>query len=226
LTAQGIDETRIHIIPHPPMRLSEADPNVMASVADPHLPRILFFGTLRPYKGFDSLVEACLQLWGAGLQFELAVAGKAFFDIGPLLTRIESAGYAGRLVLDLGFLKETRLDAHLRKADILAFPYRHIDSSGAFLSALHYGKATVASNTGMFAEFPRNAAGELPVALAEAGNASALAEALLPLIESPAKRQAAGERARILGTRLGDWKDMAVQTVKVYDAAIAARAAR
>jgi glycosyltransferase involved in cell wall biosynthesis len=39
----------------------------------------------------------------------------------------------------------------LRKSDIIAFPYRHIDSSGAFLSALHYGKAMVASRVGMFA---------------------------------------------------------------------------
>jgi glycosyltransferase involved in cell wall biosynthesis len=226
LIAQGIKADRIHIVPHPPMRLAPASADVMASVSDPALPRILFFGTIRPYKGVDLLAQACRALWRAGLKFELVIAGKPFMDIAPLFARIHRDGYGGNLVFDLGFLKEERLDAHLRKADIIVFPYRHIDSSGAFLSALHYGKAMVASDAGMFRGLPLDDDGEPAVALAEAGQAPALAEALLPLIESAAKRQIAGRRARALAERLGNWEDTAVRTAKVYQAAIARRARR
>jgi glycosyltransferase involved in cell wall biosynthesis len=221
LIRQAIDPALIHIVPHPPMRLAQADAAMLANLPDPALPRILFFGTIRPYKGFDLLVEACLALWKAGHHFELAVAGKPFMDIAPLLAAVGQAGFAGRLILDLGFLKEQRLDAHLRKAHIIAFPYRHIDSSGAFLSALDYGKAMVASNAGMFRGLPADADGEPAVSLVEAGDAPALANALLPLVGSGVAREQAGRRARRLAAKLGDWEDVAVRTARVYEAAIA-----
>lgn len=221
LIAQGISPSVLHVVPHPPMRLKLADAATMADVPDPVLPRILFFGTIRPYKGFDLLVQACLALWKAGLKFQLAVAGKPFMDVQPLFGRVEREGFGGNVLFDLGFLKEDRLDAHLRKADIIAFPYRSIDSSGAFLSALHYGKAMVASDAGMFRSLPLSDDGEPAVALAQAGSAPALAEALLPLIESAAMRQSAGARARALGTHLGNWEDMAVRTAEVYRQAVA-----
>ncbi|QUT04336.1 glycosyltransferase family 4 protein [Sphingobium phenoxybenzoativorans] len=226
LIRQSIDPALIHVVPHPPMRLAQADAAMLDTVPDPVLPRILFFGTIRPYKGFDLLIDACIALWNAGHRFELAVAGKPFMDIGPLLDAVEQAGRKNDLVLDLGFLKEERLDAHLRKADIIAFPYRHIDSSGAFLSALHYGKAMVASNAGMFRGLPADADGEQAVSLVEAGNAHALADALLPLITSGAVRQQAGMRAKGLASRLGDWEDVAVRTAKVYEAAIRRKSER
>lgn len=226
LIAQGVDSGRIHVVPHPPMRLAQADTALMKAIPDPKLPRILFFGTIRPYKGFDLLVQACLALWKAGLRFELAVAGKPFMDVAPLLASLRAEMREGNVLFDLGFLREERLDAHLRKADIIVFPYRHIDSSGAFLSALHYGKAMVASDTGMFRSLPRDADGEPAVALAEVGNVPALADALLPLVESAAKRQEAGARARALAARLGDWEDVAARTARVYEAAIAHRARR
>lgn len=211
LEVRGVDRARIHILPHPPMRLADAMPDDLAAVPDPLLPRLLFFGTIRPYKGVDLLVEACLSLWRAGQRFELALAGKPFMDITPLIEKVRQAGFGDLLIMDMGFLREQRLDAHLRKADILAFPYRHIDSSGAFLSALHYGKAMVASDVGMFATLPDGVANRVPV-----GNVPALAQALLPLIESAAIRQAAGARASAYGETMGDWKDMALRTAAIY----------
>ncbi len=213
LVERGVDPARIHIIPHPPMRLAEAGPDDLAAVPDPVLPRLLFFGTIRPYKGVDLLIEACLSLWRAGRRFELALVGKPFMDIAPLLAKVGAAGFASRLIADFGFLREQRLDAHLRKADILVFPYRHIDSSGAFLSALHYGKAMVASDVGMFAALPEGVAARTP-----AGDAPSLAAALAPLIDDARARQAAGERARAHGAAMGGWKDMALATRAVYRA--------
>ena len=40
----------------------EVDWEPLDAVADPAIPRILFFGTIRPYKGFDLLIDACLSL--------------------------------------------------------------------------------------------------------------------------------------------------------------------
>ena len=219
LERQGVRADRIHVTPHPPMRLSAAGPLDLAAVPDAQLPRLLFFGTIRPYKGVDLLIDACLTLWRAGRRFELVLAGKPFMDIGALLDGVRSAGFGDYVLADLGFLTEQRLDAHMAKADIIAFPYRHIDSSGAFLSALHHGKAMITSDAGMFATLPDDVALRTP-----AGNATALAQALLRLLESAAIRRDMGARACAYGQSMGSWKDMALATIGIYRSVMAARA--
>lgn len=219
LMGQGIDPARIHVTPHPPMRLAPATAADLAAIPAPTAPRLLFFGTIRPYKGVDILIEACLQLWRAGHAFELALAGKPFMDVATLLDAVTQAGFADRFITDFGFLTESRLDAHMLRADMIAFPYRHIDSSGAFLSALHHGKAMVTSDAGMFGQLPDGVA-----VRARAGNVPALAQALLPLIESAAIRHGYGARARDYGNEMGSWKDMAVATIGIYRTILAARA--
>ncbi|WP_298395258.1 glycosyltransferase family 4 protein [Sphingobium sp.] len=219
LVGQGIDPASIHVTPHPPMRLATASAQDLAAIAPPTMPRLLFFGTIRPYKGVDLLIDACLSLWRAGHRFELMLAGKPFMDVAPLIDAVAQAGFADRLITDFGFLTEGRLDAHMARADMLVFPYRHIDSSGAFLSALHHGKAMVTSDAGMFGQLPGGVA-----ACAPAGNAPALAQALLPLIESTAIRQEYGARALAYGEEMGSWKDMAVATIGIYETVLAGRA--
>lgn len=219
LVGQGVDPARIHITPHPPMRLAPATAADLAAIPAPTRPRLLFFGTIRPYKGVDLLIAACLSLWQAGHDFELVLAGKPFMDVAPLLAQVAQAGFADRLITDFGFLPEPRLDAHMAKADIIAFPYRHIDSSGAFLSALHHGKAMVTSDAGMFGLLPEGVATR-----AAAGNAPALAAALLPLVQSAAIRQEQGARARAYGDIMGNWNDMGVATIGIYQTLLAARA--
>jgi len=211
LLAQGHDPAAIHIVPHPPMRLREATPADLAAVPRSPLPRILFFGTIRPYKGLDLLVQACLTLWRDGLEFELAIAGKPFMPVEAFLGAIQGGGFGDHLITDLSFLTEHRLDAHLRAADIMAFPYRAIDSSGAFLSALRYGAAMVTSDAGMFGTLPDDVASRFPV-----GDAAALTVALRQLLTDGNRRQEAGRAALTYGASLGGWDTAAEQTEAAY----------
>ena len=221
LLAQGHDAERIHIVPHPPMKLRDATPADLVAVPRPAVPRILIFGTIRPYKGLDLLVQACLTLGGEGLESELAIAGKPFMPVEPFVGAIHGGGFGDRLITDFGFLTEHRLDAHLRAADILAFPYRAIDSSGAFLSALRYGAAMVTSDAGMFGELPDGVASRFP-----AGDAAALTVALRQLLTDVRRRKEAGDTAQAYGTALAGWDKAAQQTEAAYEAARQAFMAR
>lgn len=218
LVRQGVDSARIHVTPHPPMTLAAANAADMVAVPDAVMPRVLFFGTIRPYKGVDLLVDSCISLWRTGERFELVLAGKPFMEISPLVQSVRAAGFGDRLITDFGFLPEGRLDAHMAKADIIVFPYRHIDSSGAFLSALRHGKAMVTSDVGMFATLPDGVAARVP-----AGDASALAQAISVLVENTTTRRVSGLRAREYGESIGSWKDMAVATINVYRHVLAGR---
>lgn len=225
LLAQGLPLDRIAIVPHPPMRLAPSTQASRAAVPAKKLPRVLFFGTIRPYKGLDLLIDACLWLWRKGARFELAIAGKPFMDVAPMLASVVDAGFGDLLCKDLGFLKEPQLTAWIESADILAFPYRHIDSSGAFLSTLHHGKPTICTDTGLFGSLPRTMDGDAPVVLVPCEDMPALAQSLLPLVESAAIRRDMGARAAALGRRMGDWNEAGSLTVDVYRQAIAARRA-
>lgn len=216
LVEQGI-KTPIHIIPHPPMTLARATAGELADVPASPRPRILFFGTIKPYKGLDLLIAAATALWHEGADFDLAIAGQPFMPIDSLVEALRAAGQGDRLILDLGFLKESRLDAHLRRADILVFPYRHIDSSGAFLSALGYGAAMVTSDCGMFARLPEGSALRFP-----AGDGAALTDVLRTLLRSDEGRRQAGAAALALGTKLGSWDEAAALTEAAYRAAMGA----
>lgn len=214
LLAQGVERARIHLVPHPPMQLASAAPADIAALPSPVVPRILFFGTIRPYKGLDLLLQACLTLWREGLDFELAIVGKPFMPVEPFLGAVHGGGFGHRLITDLAFVTEQRLDAHLRAADILAFPYRAIDSSGAFLSALRYGAAMVTSDAGMFGELPGDVAMRFPV-----GEAGALAAALRPLILDGALRRQNGQAAMAYGKAHDGWGEAALLTEQAYSAA-------
>ncbi|MBO9669420.1 MAG: glycosyltransferase family 4 protein [Sphingobium sp.] len=223
LEGQGVDTDRVHLVPHPPMKLAVATPDDLALVPakTQNVPRILFFGTIRPYKGLDLLVDAAINLWKDGHNFELAIAGKPFMLVEALFGRIRGAGFAHRLITDLGFLPESRLDAHLSRADIIAFPYRAIDSSGAFLSALSYGAAMVTSDAGMFGELGAGEVAQFPV-----GDSAALANALSPLIDDATLRLKLAKAAKTLDARLGGWDQAAAGTERAYEAALSHFAAR
>lgn len=216
LMGQGIAADRIAVVPHPPMQLAPSTEQSRAAVPQPARPRVLFFGTIRPYKGLDILLDACIALWKNGANFELAVAGKPFMDVSPLFNRVRALGFGDYLRTDLGFLEESRLTAWIESADILVFPYRHIDSSGAFLSTLHHGKATICTRTGMIGTLPPDPQGNPAVLLIPPEDAPALAHSLLPLIESAAIRREMGARAAALGQRLGNWNEAGSLTVDVY----------
>ena len=196
------------------MQLAAARPADLAALPASAVPRILFFGTIRPYKGLDLLLQACLTLWREGLDFELAIVGKPFMPVEPFLGAVHGGGFGHRLITDLAFVTEQRLDAHLRAADILAFPYRAIDSSGAFLSALRYGAAMVTSDAGMFGELPGDVTMRFPV-----GEADALAAALRPLIQDEALRQRNGRAAIAYGKAHHGWGEAALLTEQAYLAA-------
>ncbi len=209
----------VHLAPHPPMRLAAARDEDRDAVPASPRPRILFFGTIKPYKGFDLLIDAALALWGEGLDFDLAVAGQPFMPVDPILDRVRRAGRGDRLILDLGFLPEQRLDAHLARADIVAFPYRHIDSSGAFLSALGYGAAMVTSDCGMFGDLADDS-----VARFATGDGAALTARLRALLAAPEERARLGQAGDRLRDSLGSWDRTAALTEAAFaDALVHAR---
>ncbi len=209
LLARGIAAERILLLPHPPLKPLAAP--TAAPAADDRF-TFLLFGTLKPYKGVDVLVEAGLRLARSRRDFLIRIAGQPFFDLAPLRRRIAAAGAESCFAFELGYLPEERLAALLQQAGAVLFPYRKSEGSGALALAASYGKPLLASRVGVFAEPPIAD----HVALAPPEDAEALTALLARLLDDPAWRARLAAACRRLHRALGDWRDYARACLAFY----------
>jgi len=206
----GVDPARIEVIPHGAFdyltRLPEEVP-LPPELSEVTGPVILAFGLLRPYKGTDLLLEAFRRLRGA----ELWIVGMSRMDLAPLR---ELAGRApGRVRFVDRFVPDPEIPAFMRRADVVALPYRNIEQSGVLYTALAFGRPLVLSDVGGFGEL-----GELGAArIVPRDDADALAEALRELLDDPDQRAQLGTEALAAAEGPYSWAEIGRRTIELYD---------
>ena len=115
-------------------------------------PRILFFGLIRPDKGLDVLIEALPAIARQVPEVTLDVVGSPRMPIETLRERARSLGVADRITWDLRFVPEPEVAGVVGRARAVALPYRWIEGSGVFATALAQGVPPVATAVGTFPE--------------------------------------------------------------------------
>lgn len=200
----GIAPERIVLLPHPPLALdAKSSPPATVEPAADHRRDILFFGAIKPYKGVSVLIEAGLAMAARRQDFRITIAGRPFQSLDELRARIEAAGATHAFRFDLDYLPDERLAAYLAAADVVVFPYRDIDGSGALAHAVRFEKPIVASRVGGFAEAPVKD----HVDLVPPEDPQALAATLEGLLDDPARCQLLAGQSRRLETLLPSWPD-------------------
>ena len=214
----GIAPARVEVIPHGPLDYLTALPverPLPPELAGAEGPVILFFGLLRPYKGIDTLLEAFAEVEGA----ELWIAGMPRMPLEPL--EALAARAPGRVRFLPRFVSDPEIPALLRRADVLALPYREIEQSGVLYAGLAFGKPMVLGDVGGFAEFGRRHGA---VRLVPPGDAPALARALTELVVDPAERERLAAATRAVAAGSDGWDAIAARTITPYERLRAARA--
>lgn len=180
LSALGVPEERLRVIPHPVFR------------SDP--PRrddgrtVLAFGTIRPYKGLEDAIAAVDRVPAA----RLLVAGDPRIPLEELRVR---AG--ARAEWRLGYLSPAEILEVLALATVAVFPYRpELDQSGALLEVLGAGIPAVVYDVGGLGEVVgRYGAGRVVAPQDVAALATAIGQ-LLDDEQALAAARAGAERAR------------------------------
>ena len=205
----GVDPDRIRVIHHGAFdyltRLPEEKP-LPPELEGSEGPVILFFGLLRPYKGIDTLLEAFRRVDGA----ELWIAGNPRMDLAPL--RQLAAEAPGRVRFLSRFVEDAAIPALLRRADIVALPYRDVEHSGVLYAALAFGKPLVLSAVGGFPEVAEGGVARL----VPPADAAALATVLAELVSDDAARAELGEAAARAAAGSYSWDETARQTLSLY----------
>lgn len=206
----GLDPDRIRVIHHGAFDYLTRLPE--EKLLPPELegaegPVILFFGLLRRYKGIDTLLQAFRRVRGA----ELWIVGNPRMDLAPLRDLASEA--PGRVRFLTRFIEDTEIPAIMRRADLVALPYRDIEHSGVLYAALAFGKPLVLSEVGGFPEVAEQGAARL----VPPDDPAALASALAELVTDEAARTQLGEAATSAASSTYSWDQAALQTLTLYD---------
>jgi beta-1,4-mannosyltransferase len=114
---------------------------------DPESLVVLFLGNIRPYKGVAELVRAFASIDGRGPELTLVIAGRVHTSSDEAEVQRLIGGRA-RVRFHQGFVPSDRVQVFMAAADIVAFPYREILTSGAVVLAMSFGKACIAPRSG------------------------------------------------------------------------------
>lgn len=115
---------------------------------------LLSFGTIRPYKGVDDLIEAFARIAPDHPEVDLLIAGKPWTAWEPYARLIETHGLQERAHLFLDYIPEDRVRIFFSAADITVLPYRHFDAqSGVCAVAMPYRKPVIVSDAGGLPEW-------------------------------------------------------------------------
>lgn len=168
---------------------------------------ILFFGSIKPYKGLDLLLHAFEQM---RIPAKLRVVG-APRDKAPYLAILANMQKRDCVELDFRFFDNQEIPSLMANASLVVFPYRLIDGSGALLTALAYRKPFIATGVGMFKEL----AGESSPSLVPAGDIDSLASRMDEALTDLSRFQQISDRIR---ESIPGWKEIAGLTVEAYGA--------
>jgi glycosyltransferase involved in cell wall biosynthesis len=205
----GLEPSRVRVIHHGAFdyltRLPAEKP-LPTELEGAEGPVILFFGLLRPYKGIDTLLEAFRQVKGA----ELWIAGNPRMDLEPL--RRLAAEVPGRVRFLTRFVEDAEIPALMRRADVVALPYRDAEHSGVLYAALAFGKPLVLSAVGGFPEVAELGAARL----VPPEDPAALSAVLAELVGDGAARIELGKAAAAAAGGSYSWDEAASQTLALY----------
>lgn len=112
----------------------------------PDVPVLLFFGSVRQYKGVDILLSAFRQAVVVRPDLHLIIAGQP--DTSDDNALLESAKDQQHVHVYNGYIAYEDIWQFYLAADTVLFPYRSITQSAALISAMEFGRAVIVSDVG------------------------------------------------------------------------------
>ncbi len=155
----GIDPERFRVIPHGPYPIGDAAPGEADGppqaepLREPSELTVLFFGTIRPYKGLEHLILAFEQLRrDLALPWKLVVVGETWEGWTLPLELIERSPYRDDIELVNRYVTDQEAAGYFQRADVVALPYLRSSASGPLAIAQACGLPVVVTTVGGLVE--------------------------------------------------------------------------
>lgn len=159
----GLSGLRQEIAPHGPYDHysgdaagSEEFAGARAAVSAPRTPgvtNILFFGTIRPYKGLEDLVAAFDALEADEVAgYRLTIVGETWEGWTLPLVQAAQSRHATRITIVNDYVPDDVVGAAFAHADLVVLPYHRSSSSGPLHVAMSCGLPVVLARVGGLVE--------------------------------------------------------------------------
>ena len=181
---------------------------------DPGNETILFFGTIREYKGLKTLIKATSKLFKEIPNIRLIIAGRPWGKPWKFYTEfINSLQLENNIISRLDYIKSDQIPVFFDAADIVVLPYLHFNSqSGVGLIALARKKPLIVTDVGSLSELILDRDYIVPP-----GNADALYKSMAKAFLSTDELKKMEYDARIMSKKF-EWETIAKKTMKLYEA--------
>jgi glycosyltransferase involved in cell wall biosynthesis len=151
----------IAIVPHGPYDHHPLRPGATPLRAAPRgVCNVLFFGTIRPYKGLEDLVEAFSSLNANEVRgLWLTVVGETWEGWTRPLAMIEASPHRERITVVNRYVTDNETAACFAGADAVVLPYHRSSASGPLHIAMSEGLPVIVTAVGGLAEAAGNYGG-------------------------------------------------------------------
>jgi D-inositol-3-phosphate glycosyltransferase len=181
---------------------------------EPSAAVILVFGTIKPNKRLDLVIEAMARVSKSHPGTKLVVAGKPQDqDVSRYIELADQVGVAPNVLWRLGHVTDAELVWYLSAADVVVFPYQWIYQSAALVMAMSFGKPVIATLVGSNAEIIRNDETGILVPLDDPGT---WVQAMRMVLDDKAYALAIGKAAHEYVSVELSWEKIAASTLAFY----------
>ena len=136
-----------------PSRSSEAAITAVKQAPRMGVINLLFFGTIRPYKGLEDLIEAFNEIDAEEIySLWLTVVGETWEDCTEPARLIAASPHRERITFVNDYVSDDVVSAAFSHADVVVLPYRRSSSSGPLHVAMSWGLPVIVSRVGGLSE--------------------------------------------------------------------------
>ena len=174
----AVPRARVQVISHGPYDI--AGPPVNLTSHDDDSVTIMFFGTIRPYKGLEDLVDAFDALPREVMRWRLLIVGETWEGWTLPLEKVSAS--PNRVDIDVinRYVTDEEIPGLFSRADLVALPYLRSSASGPLHVAMARGLPVVVTDVGGLGQAVRGYGGAVTV---EPSNPTSLRDGIVRCAE-------------------------------------------
>jgi len=175
---------------------------------------LLYFGSIKQYKGIDILIKALGHLSVEQLnRLNVRIAGNPQEPVEPYNRLASSVGVNEAITWELGYIPDEEIPALFRNANAVVLPYRDIDQSGVLMTAVEYPTPIIASEIGGFSELLSHDENAL---LFPSKSPKELRDCIVELLENKEKRERLTSGIDEFANGIPSWSKIGKEAKAVY----------
>lgn len=213
----NINPDKIRIIPHGPLfenfsEISKED--ACKKLEIPNKKNVLLLGFIKPYKGVEFLIDTWKKVTERLPDAQLIICGKGKEDyIKSITEKIDSLNLNDFIQTKFRFLTTEEVPLYHYASDVIVFPYKKIDQSGALYTAMATKKPIITTKVGGFKEIIRQGDNGY---LVEYGNTDEFSAKMIELLNNKKIMLEMGNVNYNLIKDKYSWYNIADKTIDIY----------